>query len=79
MVDIRLYYWASQIVVINDWMHGGWTDSAYSRELMPLGHAGILNILYGGAITGGLPEVTSAVLYAWRGALTWIGWNKKPQ
>ena len=34
MADVRLYYSASQVVVVNDW---GWSDSAYARELKPVG------------------------------------------
>ena len=75
MIDLRLYYWATQLVVINDWLCGGWADSAYIRELQPLGLDGILGLLYGSPVTNQTPEVTRVIFGAWRGALRWTGWS----
>ena len=56
MADNCLYYWASLLVVTNDWMNGGWLDSTYVRELQPLGLNGVMGILYGDPIVESLPE-----------------------
>ena len=77
MIDLRLYYWATQLVVIIKWICRGWSDSTYIRELRPLGLTGVLGMLYGGLVTETLPEVTRVVLAAWRGALRWTGWDKR--
>ena len=77
MIDLRLYYWATQLTVINDWMNGGWSDSTYIRELQPMGLKGMLGMMYGDPVTRSIPEVTQAVITAWRGALRWIRWDKR--
>ena len=77
MIDRRLYYWASQLVVVNDWMYGGWSNSTYVRELQPLGLNGVLGMMYSCLIAESLPDVTQVVLLAWRGALHWTGWDRR--
>ena len=77
MIDLRLYYWATQLVVINDWMCGGWSDSTYVRELQSLGLNGVMGMMYGEPIPANTPEVTQAAFAAWRGALKRIGWDKR--
>ena len=74
---MRLYYWASLLVVVNDWMNGGWSDPTYIRELQPLGWEGVIGILYGTPISESLPSVTSSVFLAWREASKWINWNER--
>ena len=66
MIDLQLYYWASQLVVIHDWMCGGWSDPTYRRELLPLGLEGVLGMLYGGPVSPGTLEGLRAVVMAWR-------------
>ena len=77
MINIRLYYWAAHLIVINDWISGGWSDSTYARELKPMGIEGVMGIMYGRPISENLPEMTQIVFLAWRGALRWTGWDKK--
>ena len=77
MVDVWLYYWSTQLVVINDWMCGGWSDSTYARELQPLGLTGVLGMLDGSPMAETIQEITKAVIAAWRGALRWIGWDNR--
>ena len=77
MINLKLYYWASQLVVINDWFCGGWSDSTYTRELQPLGLDGLLGLLYGNPVPGSIPDGTQAVIAAWRGALRKMGCFKK--
>ena len=77
MVDVCLYYWATYLVVINDWLCGGWSDPAYVRELQLVGLDRIMHTLYGGPISASLSEVTQILFHAWRGALRWTGWDKK--
>ena len=77
MIDLQLYYWASQLVVINDWMCGGWSDPTYRRELLPLGLEGTLGMMYGAPVPPNTLEGTRAVVMAWRGALRRTGWERK--
>ncbi|KAJ1164604.1 hypothetical protein NDU88_005039 [Pleurodeles waltl] len=37
MSNIHSYHLATQVLVINDWMGGGWTDPAYRLELQTMG------------------------------------------
>ena len=74
---MRRLLWATQILVINEWMCGGWSDPTYRRELACLGYQGVMDLLYGGVLSRTVPEITRSVVLAWRGALTWTGWNRK--
>ena len=77
MADPQLYYWASQICVINDWVAGGWQDPAFRLEVSILGLDGVLNILYGAPIPSSCVAGARAVFLAWRAALRRTGWNRK--
>ena len=73
MPDIRLYYWASVLVVVNDWMCGGWFDPTYARELQLMSLEGVMGMLYGNPVVDSLPEVTQMVFLAWRGRYAGLG------
>ncbi|KAJ1155452.1 hypothetical protein NDU88_008182 [Pleurodeles waltl] len=53
MSNVLYYHLAMQLLVINDWLGGGWTDPAYRLELQTLSYPKIFDALYGGPITRG--------------------------
>ncbi|KAJ1099291.1 hypothetical protein NDU88_004393 [Pleurodeles waltl] len=66
MSNIHYYLHAMHLVVINDWVGGGWSDPAYRLELRSLGYPRIFDILYGGPISRDIPDVTKVTLLGWR-------------
>ena len=64
MVDVRIYYWASQILVINDWMTGV-AGSGLSSEASSLGLDGIMEILYRAPIPASCADGTRVVFLTW--------------
>lgn len=74
--DVRLYYWASQLQVINDWIFGDRSDPAYrvDRDVMPLGNCE--HLLYIKTIRKSWPVHTRVVIQCWRAANTFLKWAR---
>ncbi|KAJ1195074.1 hypothetical protein NDU88_004357 [Pleurodeles waltl] len=74
MSNIHYYLLAMHLLVINDWVGGGWSDPAYRLELRSLGYPRIFDTLYGGPISRDIPEVTKVILLGWQMAQKLSGW-----
>lgn len=75
--DIRKYYWASQLVTINDWVFMGWEDPGYRVEHHSMGQRGYLAALYRRQTGNVLPPQTQTTISIWREAALFLGWKGK--
>lgn len=75
--DIRLYYWASQLQVVNDWVYTDTTEPAYrvDRSIMPQGN--YEHLLYTKTIKSTWPAHTKVVIRSWKEANKYLGWTDK--
>lgn len=75
--DIRLYYWASQLQVINDWVYADTAEPAYrvDRSIMPQGNCE--HLLYTKRLHKTWPVHTTVVVQSWKEANKFLGWTDK--
>lgn len=75
--DIRAYYRASHLIVINECIHIRGDHSTYRLERLQFRQHTHLHYIYGGRGSGRLLSATQRSLEAWRGAERQMQWDKK--
>lgn len=74
--DMRLYYWASQLIVINQWIHGTASHPSCQLERYQTGREGYLGALYTKARKGRYIGPMAQTVNIWHkatGHLEWAG------
>lgn len=74
--DVKLYYWASQLQVINDWVYTNSNDPAYRLDtfIMPQGNC---EHLYTKKMNREWLTQIKVLVQCWRDANTFLGWGNK--
>lgn len=72
--DIQVYYWASQLLVINEWWYGSQGDPAYAVERFFMADAPLLHHLYSSSSLEAFPPACRTVIQIWRRVVRSMGW-----
>lgn len=72
--DVRSYYWASQLLVINEWWYNSQSDPAYAVERLFLAEYPLLHLLYSTTSLEMLPPACRTVIQIWRRVCRLFGW-----
>lgn len=75
--DIRLYYWASQLITINQWIHGSPSNPSVHLELYQTGREGYLGALYNKVKKGRYVGPMTQTITIWHRANGRLGWAQK--
>lgn len=73
--DIKIYYWASQLTVINKWLHAPQDEPAYRMDRHLLGPDGVMTALYNNSNKMKLTGPTQHAIHVWHVAQTALKWD----